>query len=217
MLRLALLPMKEHSSPNSPDAGGEVRSRAAPPTNPDYSRAITVLPRPWANARLGKCLTNVREMVLREGGEAVYGWALEHGPLRQQGWYPPPLYCRWLHHVVWRDPAGTLWEVSPHIRFESDEGICFLPTQFYEDSQATFEADSQDDWCSLPCKYLALRPEGEQVAANLNLGQAAKTDADRNHCIREALEGLRAAGFIPREWKVETVGQRTGTIWLIAE
>src|SRR5688572_4751745 len=190
---------------------------AALPADRDYSRVVTVAARPWKGAKLGKCLTNVREVIRREGGEAVYGWALEYGPLRQQGWYPPPLYCRWLHHVVWRDPGGTLWEVSPHIRFADKEGICFLPTQFYSDAAASFHGEAEDDWYSLPCQYLPLRPEGAEVARRLNLGQAAETDKDRNHWIQRALAALAEAGFVPREWKVETVGQRTGTIWLIAE
>ena len=190
---------------------------AAPPSNPDYTRVVTAAPRPWAGAKLGKCLANVREMVCREGGEAVCGWALEQGPLRQQGWYPPPLYCRWLHHVVWRDTAGMVWEVSPNIRFECEGGVCFLPTQFYADPAAEFRGEDGDEWASLPCCYLPLRPEGEAVAGYLTRGQAATKEADRNHWIQEALAGLKAAGFVPREWKVETVGQRTGTIWLIAE
>jgi hypothetical protein len=146
---------------------------AAPPSDPDYTRVVTAPPRPWKGARLGKCLANVLEMIRRQGGEAVFGWALERGPLRQVGWYPPPLYCRWLHHVVWRDAAGALWEVSPHLQFDGADNICFLPTEFYADPSAEFLAEAGHDWASLPCRYLALRPEGEEVARQLNLGQEA--------------------------------------------
>jgi hypothetical protein len=211
----------QEESPLAPIGGYECTcapaGEFAPPCVPDFSRVVTVPPRPWADARPGKCLTNVQEMIRRHGGEAVCGWAIEYGPLRFQAWYPPPLYSRWLHHVVWRDPAGELWEVSPHLTLGDMQGLRFLPTQFLVDEAAKFDVQSEDDWNSHPCRYVALRPEGEEVAKRLNRAQAAVTDDARTHWIKEALIGLATAGFVPREWKVETIGQRTGTIWLFAD
>jgi hypothetical protein len=211
-----------HNEPPLAPRGGDSASGAKaigalPPSAPDFARVRTIPPRPWPGARLGKCLLNVQEMIREQGGEAAFGWAIEYGPLRLQSWYPPPLYSRWLNHVVWRDPAGVLWEVSPHVTLDDMQGMRFLATQFFADPTATFDVQSEEDWNTRPCRYLPLRPEGEAVAACLNQAQAAVTDADRTHWIQRALASLPTAGFTPREWKLETVGERTGTIWLIAD
>jgi hypothetical protein len=188
-----------------------------PPCVPDLSSVVTVPPKPWPAARLGKCLTNVQEMIRQHGGEQVCGWAIDYGPLRLHGWYPPPLYSRWLNHVVWRDPQGNLWEVSPHLALNDTQELLFQATQFLIDPTATLDVSSEDDWGSRPCRYIALRPEGVEVVKRLERAQAAITSDVRTHWIKEALAALTPAGFTPREWKVETIGQRTGTIWLLAD
>lgn len=188
-----------------------------PPSAPDFSRVVGVPPRPWSAARIGKCLLNVQEMIRQLGGEAACGWAIDYGPLRLQGWYPPPLYSRWLNHVVWRDPQGALWEVTPHLNLSDMQSALFQSTQFFVDPAATFDIQSEEDWNARPCRYVALRSEGEEVVRRLNRAQAAITSDVRTHWITEALAALTPAGFTPREWKVETVGHRTGTIWLVAD
>jgi hypothetical protein len=55
------------------------------------------------------------------------------------------------------------------------------------------------------------------VAELLAQAQHATTEHLRLYWLRKALEALLPAGFQPREWKVETIGNRTGSIWLIAE
>src|SRR5262245_23284387 len=67
---------------------------------------------PWDGARSGKCYNNVQEMIHHHGGDFCYGWALtDFGPHRASGArMPPPLYRRWLNHVVWQDAGRRLWE-----------------------------------------------------------------------------------------------------------
>jgi len=157
-------------------------------------------------------------MISQRGGEALYGWALtDFGPHRALGGSEQPLYRRWLNHVVWRDPEGRLWEVSPNAVIGNYQEQQFLATEFVPEPSATFEVISDDVWFTRPTRYVALRPEGVVVTDLLTQAQHATSESARNYWLREALTALAAAGFRPREWKVETVGERTGSIWLIAE
>jgi hypothetical protein len=182
------------------------------------SGMILVPPAPWEGARVGKCYNNVQAMIGRRGGEALYGWALtDFGPHRATGGNDPPLYRRWLNHVVWRDPNGQPWEVSPNAVIDNHSEQQFLPTEFLPDPEATFEMISEDVWFTRPSRYIPLRAEGVVVTELLTKAQHARGNDARNYWLREALAALQLAGFRPREWKVETIGDRTGSIWLIAE
>jgi len=180
---------------------------------------VIAAPLPSEQARIGKCYNNVMQAVARHGGEAVYGWALtDWGPHRVSGSKTPaPLYRRWLNHVLWRDPQGRLWEVSPNTVIGENSSRQFLPTEFIPESTATFEILSDDEWYTRPSRYLPVRPEGIAVADCLNKAQLAPDNQQRNAWLGEALKAVVAAGFQPREWKVEVIGTRTGSIWLIAE
>jgi len=185
---------------------------------PGATNVLVAAPAPWQGARVGKCYNNVQAMVSQRGGEAVYGWALtDYGPHRAFGGKEPPLYRRWLNHVVWRDPEGQLREVSPNAVIGNYEQQEFLATEFVPDPSATFEIISDEVWFTRPTRYVPLRPEGVVVTDLLTQAQLAIGDSARHYWLREALTALAMAGFRPREWKVETVGQRTGSIWLIAE
>jgi hypothetical protein len=186
----------------------------APPSS------LIVPPRPWDEVRPGKCYNNVLEMIRRHGGEAVFGWALtDFGPHRPNGGSEPPLYRRWLNHVVWRDPQGALWEVSPNSVIDSQGARDheFRATEFLVDASATFEIESEEEWRTRPSRYVAVRPEGDLVCSLLTQAQYAIGDEARTYWLREALAALVLAGLRPREWRVETIGERTGSIWLIAE
>ncbi len=173
----------------------------------------------WDGAAPGKCYRNVQSMIDRQGGEAVYGWALtDLGPHRALGGTePPPLYRRWLNHVVWRDVQGKLWEVTPSAVIGSQGESRFLATEILVDPEATFEFYSDQEWYTRPTRYIPLRQEGVLVTDLLTHAQHATDEKARNYWLREALAALQTSGFRPREWKVETIGQRTGSIWLIAE
>lgn len=70
---------------------------------------------PWAE--LNECVVNVSKMVEKFGGEAVRGWRL---------WEPlPGLMIEAEFHVVWRDPDGSLLDVSRH--FPGFTATVFLP------------------------------------------------------------------------------------------
>ena len=183
--------------------------------------AVVVPPFRWEGGRVGKCYNNVHEMVRRHGGQPVYGWALaDFGPFRSTGLSPPPLYRRWLNHVVWRDEQGQLWEVSPSLNLDNLKETHFLQTDFLPDPQATFNVVSDEEWYTRASRYVPVRPEGEEVAKLLTEAQAAVKEA-RLYWINKALAALNRAGFRPREWKVETIrekaGTRTGSIWLVAD
>ena len=182
------------------------------------SEVIIVPPLPWSAARAGKCYNNVQSKIKDRGGEPVFGWALtEFGPFRRSGWYPPPLYRRWLNHVVWRDTLGKLWEVTPNLNLDHGQESHFAQTEFLPDADATFEIVSDKDWRPRPCRYVPVRPEGETVAHFLQQAQHATNGEIRQQWIQHAILALQHQGFQPREWKLEIDGERTGSIWLIAE
>jgi hypothetical protein len=93
----------------------------------------------------------------------------------------------------------------------------FATTEFIVDAEATFTIVSDDEWFPRPTRYVPLRQEGVRVTELLTQAQHAKDDQTRTHWLREALMALQTAGFRPREWKVETIGDWTGSIWLIAD
>ncbi|MCA1536722.1 hypothetical protein I6F21_29790 [Bradyrhizobium sp. NBAIM03] len=72
---------------------------------------------PAEGARAGWCFANVAEVVAREGGVAVHGWAI---------WCCPGLWNAAEFHVVHRTIAGQLRDVTPkpdgepHIAFVQD-------------------------------------------------------------------------------------------------
>ena len=192
--------------------------RAASSLNSGAVKSVVAPPEPWDGARVGKCYNNVQAMISRRGGEAAYGWALtDFGPHRAFGGKEPPLYRRWLNHVLWRDADGHLREVSPNAVIGDYRQQQFLATEFVAEPGATFEIISDEVWYTRPTRYIPLRPEGVVVTDLLSQAQMATSDSARNYWLREALTALASAGYRPREWKVETVGERTGSIWLIAE
>lgn len=174
---------------------------------------------PSDEARVGKCYNNVQATIARKGGQAAYGWALtDFGPHRARGGkQPAPLYRRWLNHVLWRDPSGKLWEVTPNAVVDNHSIREFKSTEFIVEAAATFEIITDDEWYTRPARYLPQRPEGVQAAECLNKVQHAQSDNERNQWLGEALRAIAAAGFRPLEWKIEMVGERMGSIWLIAE
>ena len=178
---------------------------------------VTAVARPWGEARAGKCYTNVQDMIRQMGGQMCYGWALtDFGPHRSCGSQnPPPLYRRWLNHVVWRDPSGQFWEVTPNSVIGSPTELQFRDTEFVPDARAVFEIRPDGEWFTRHTQYVAVRPEGAHVTELLTQAQHSIDAAARHDLLRAA--ALQFAGFRPREWKIETIGQRTGSIWLIAE
>ena len=190
---------------------------AAPLTLPQ-DKVVLAAARPWPEARVGKCYLNVKETIRLHGGDFVYGWALtDFGPHRITPNHDQPLYRRWLNHVVWRDPQEKLWEVTPNAVVDNHAYRQFADTEFLPDPEATFEIISDEQWFPRPCRYVPTRSEGVLVADLLTKAQHSIGDSTRNEWLGRALSALQLSGFRPREWKVETIGERTGSIWLIAE
>lgn len=194
--------------------------RWEPPTLAiEAPNAVVAEPLRTDEARVGKCYNNVQATIARHGGEAAYGWAItDFGPHRARGGKDPaPLYRRWLNHVLWRDPGGRLWEVTPNAVVDNHSVREFKSTEFIYDPTATFEIITESEWYTRPARYLPERPEGAVAAECLNRVQHSQSDNERHRWLGEALQAVASAGFRPLEWKIEMVGTRLGSIWLIAE
>ena len=179
----------------------------------NQASAVTVPAFPEANGVPRKCHQNVAAVVNSLKGEFAFGWALSHiGPLLLSGEQKPPLYSRWVNHVVWRDPAGRLWEVTPHYEPENQARTTWRPTTFVPDDEAVFAGTSPR-----LAQYAAVRPEGEMVAHLLNLAQQSDGDQGRLHLLRMALAAIEPYGFRPKRCRVESIGSRTSSILLFAE
>src|SRR5262249_7407578 len=144
------------------------------------------------------CHDNVLEMVRRHGGEAVFGWALaEFGPLTDTDWRAPPLYRRWVNHVVWRDTVGNLWEVSPSVTIEHQEDVTFQDTEFLPDSSAMLGRTTLQDWFRTGTRYVPVREEGAAAAKYLTLAQRAASHEEMVVAIKNAVSAIGAVGYQP--------------------
>jgi len=64
------------------------------------------------------CFINVDKAIQQGGGEIVYGWQI---------WETlPGVMMEAEFHAVWKNPDGTMYDVTPHI-FDGIEHILFLP------------------------------------------------------------------------------------------
>jgi hypothetical protein len=182
------------------------------------SHSVIVPAISWEGAKAGRCYGNVKEMVRQFGGTFAFGWALgEYGPSRLRCQSPPPLYRRWVNHVVWRDALGKLWEVSPNVSVARPDEVHFVNTEFWEDPTATFRPNSDGSWFLTKVRYVAVRPEGHEVAASLTHAQTSDAHGDKLYWLERAISGLITAGFSPTEWIMHSIGAKTGSIWLFAE
>lgn len=195
------------------------KPRATLPAFTNAGSVMVAQPLRSDHARAGKCYNNVQDAIARHGGDAAYGWALaDLGPHRALGGkLPPPLYGRFMNHVLWRDSDGKLWEVTPTAVVQNKDVREFKPTEFILDSSATFEHISAEDWYTRPTRYLPMRPEGIATAHYLTMAQRAQDNNERNQWLGEALQAIAVEGFKPLVWKVEMLGDRMGRIWLNAE
>lgn len=179
---------------------------------------IKVPPAPWAAGKAGHCHDNVLEMMQRHGGEAVYGWALaEFGPLTDRGWRAPPLYRRWVNHVVWRDTLGRLWEVSPRATVENHEEAGFQDTEFLPHSSAMPGQKALQDWFRTGTRYVPVRQEGTEAAKHLTLAQAAGSHEEMVLAINNAVSAIGKAGFQPTKVVVQNIAGNTSSIWIYGD
>lgn len=130
----------------------------------DPAAVLTVEPFPFDGARPQKCHANVKAAVEQLGGEFAFGWALGYsGPLLIGEAQQSPLYSRWVNHVVWRDGAGVLWEVTPHFEARNRSRTSWRPTIFVLDEKAKFEGLNPQ-----LAQHTPLCPEGQLIAELLN-------------------------------------------------
>ncbi len=65
-------------------------------------------------------------------------------------------------------------------------------------------------------RYVPLRPAGVAVTELLTQAQFSAGNT-RDGLLAKTCSLLQSMGYKPVEWRVETIGERTGSIWLIAE
>jgi len=113
----------------SPEAPLYVRAEPAPAARPAY------------------CFDNSVAQALREGGTAVYGWAIWRWPGR---WFEAE------HHAVWRSPEGDLLDVTPQAG--DPERVLFLPDPSAPYDPTTFRPNimAPDGHEDLVREYIAL-------------------------------------------------------------
>ena len=126
----------------------------------------------------------------------------------------PPLYSRWVNHIVWRDTNGKLWEVTPHFELPSHREF-WEPTVFIRDDESPFEVATDENCCPRPAIYAAVRVAGEWTADCLCQAERAPRET-QDLWLDRALFSIRLAGFEASEWRVERVGDRISDAWLIA-
>ena len=180
--------------------------------------AIVVLPLPWKEAQAGRCYNNVQAIIRQRGGEAVFGWLLcENGPLQRNGGYQPPLYRRWMNHVLWRDPEGRLWEVSPCAKENPADENTFITVNFLPDPAAKFDVTSDWHWTTRPSRYEPLRPEGRSLADYLRRAQDTDNPAERADWLMKAFFALQEAGYRPKEMQLDAAGTRLTSVLCVVE
>ena len=179
------------------------------------SAAIVVEPFDECGSAGRTCWHHVRRVVETLGGEFAYGWALASvGPAVQSGSQFLPLYSRWVNHVLWCDPNGSLWEVTP-VRDEVTSAATWMPTTFVPDNEAHFEIASDENCCPRPSVYFALRPEGEWTADCLCQAERASREA-QDYWVARALHAIRKAGLVPTNWRLKRAGDKLRDIWIMA-
>jgi hypothetical protein len=184
----------------------------------EMAAAVVVPEAPWSGGKPGQCHDNVLDMIRRHGGDQVYGWALaEYGPFTTRGWYPPPLYRRWVNHVVWCDPCGNLWEVSPSVTHDDQEKYVFRSTEFLPDASAMFGRGTPQDWFRTGTRYVSLRQEGDEAAKYLTIAHAARSQDEMADAIRQAVNAVGVAGFQPKKVTVQHIGGNNTSIWIYAD
>lgn len=84
---------------------------------------------PLPEAEEMDCFVNVEQAIAKNGGRAVYGWAI---------WQVPGVYIEAEFHCVWENDAGEMLDVTPY-PYRMDN-ILFLP-----DSTRTYKGRQVDN------------------------------------------------------------------------
>lgn len=120
------------------------QARDVPPAEYSDTPPFVVPIAPRDGARPLKCWFNVRDAVAAEGGEAVFGWSL---------WARPDGHYQAIHHGIWRQPDGTLVDVTPVM-----EG--YASVLFMADTRVPFDYRL----LRAPASYLMYRDSTPDVA-----------------------------------------------------
>jgi hypothetical protein len=184
----------------------------------DFSAAQFVAPLPWTDAKPSQCYENTHRFVTEFGGQWVSGWALaDYGPIRLSERTTRPLYCRWIHHLVWEDIHRRQWEVTPHFSICSvATRIAWLPTRFLVDRRTRPQINDDGSCQMLPARYVAISHEGQYVAECLNRLQHDRLEQVA-FWLQCAMLSLQQAGFTALQWRVDQIDGRINNAWLFAE
>jgi hypothetical protein len=190
------------------------RPRRLAPLN--FSAARSVSPLAANSAKPAQCYENSTRCVIERGGCCVSGWALaDYGPMATNPGVRP-LYCRWIHHVVWADSHRRLWEVTPYIDVCNQSIVVWMPSLFIADPKAKPRIALDGSCQMLPARYVAIRLEGRDVADCLNQLQQASPEQEL-FWVGRATYALRNAGFALRKWRIERLDGRINNAWLFAD
>lgn len=73
---------------------------------------------PDPSCRVDQCNLNVHSMIEAKGGEPVFGWSF---------YILPGMYAEAFQHVVWRDTAGVIRDVTPCV--DGQKTRMFIPDE----------------------------------------------------------------------------------------
>ncbi|WP_158935210.1 hypothetical protein [Burkholderia sp. S171] len=131
---------------------------------------VAVQPDP--ESRPVKCWFNVRNVVAKNGGRAIFGWAI---------WIRPDSHYQAIHHAVWERPDGQLIDVTPNeidvtsIVFMADsrvpfDYVCFRAPASYVMHKNSTKESVQEFWTapdgSTFTGYVLLRMEDDEEHAS---------------------------------------------------
>lgn len=93
------------------------------------AHAVLINNEPFPGAEVMDCFPNVEMVIEKNGGKAVYGWAI---------WWVPGVYIEAEFHCIWENDAGEMLDITPY-PYHTDN-ILFLP-----DSKRIYKGQQVDN------------------------------------------------------------------------
>lgn len=153
-------------------------------------------------AQANSCFVNVASLVIMHGGATVFGW------LKGDVIFPDrPVIQAWVHHCVWRDRFGNLYDVTPQIHGTIEGRIwAGLPNFVYFIVDETAQLVDVGDGLvrSRTQRYTPIVQGDTMVEAAIVYFERADTALDDGDLAREsywvqrAFNALRSYGEPPR-------------------
>lgn len=120
--------------------------------------------------QINGCFSNVWKQVKACGGKPVFGWLKTDLIFESK-----PRIQIWVHHCVWENENGKLWEITPQIDLASHRAILRNFVIFIPDEKATLIEVDVGTFMSLPAIYEPLVKNGVVRSAIKYLEDADKS------------------------------------------